>query len=79
VGSDRVPLNSGAALAVTPAGELLLAKTDGLWQITPAAFTVTPLYDGRLQPPAGGVQATVTDQYIYLLDARKARLLRISL
>jgi hypothetical protein len=70
-GSSDFPLQTASALALTPAGQLLIAEPGGVWQMDPADYRVSRT------PVAGDTLAVQPDNgTIYALDSA-ARLLRV--
>lgn len=65
-GSGNFLWQSGQALAVLPAGQLLTSDISGIWQINPGQFELTPLAAASLAP-AGGL-AVSRQGVIYALE-----------
>jgi hypothetical protein len=73
-GSVQRPLESALAMAVGEGGVLFVSERAGLWQVSPADFSVTGPPGYALAPP-GGLAASPVDGLLYLLDAENHRLL----
>jgi hypothetical protein len=77
-GSFNFPLRYASALALTPAGDLLISEMTDLWQIDPDTFTITHSFPAGHLAPAGGLSINRNEGSIYMLDRRQASLVRIS-
>lgn len=76
-GTDRVPLRSASALAVTSPANLLFPEASGLFKIDAQTLTVQKILPVRAVVPAGGLQVAPTGRDIFLLDVQQNQLIRI--
>jgi hypothetical protein len=67
-GAGDFPLRTATSLALTPAGQLVVAETGGLWQIKPDDFTVKQIYSTLPTAPAVELVIQRNDGTIFTLE-----------
>ncbi len=68
-GDEAFPFQTASTLALTPAGQLIVPESTGLWQIRPADdYSVSNLYPGYNLSLAGAMLAGQPDGTIYWLE-----------
>lgn len=68
-GDEAFPFQTAATMALTPAGQLIVPESTGLWQIRPAdEFAVSNIYPGHNLSLTGAIIAGQLDGTIYWLE-----------